>query len=624
MLPNLPVIRPLLGKLQSTHVYLADPPSVKISRPTDPLHHADMVFGTVPTFVRFDTCYPSPPMDWSDKGDPQACSPRTAAGTSSHIASRRGSPRPSSVSPSSPAVSGSKEIADPTGPNRSYSTVQQTRLEPPQALPIPGSQTVPIAPSIGRPVAVTPSKPAFRPHVLVSCEPCKRAHVKCQQKRPCERCVRRGIPHDCIDVVHKERGRPPKDPEKARAKAAGKIVDEARARTRSIVEGQPVPSQPVPLASYDDHQSYNAIASSNSDRPPNPHRSMIAYTTTSTSQHIAASAAMPNPYSSQPPTSRPHGYFLASAASPYPSQHRRHPSVASNTSTYPNISPMSASRWQGRQTPGPYAYGQPSSLRNQSRPLSPTGRLDQLPPPPARYPHTTSKPAAVEPTQHADPSRNLRGIELSRSHPYSSRPQLPAHEQQSLQLPPLRMSSVIGQQIGHVLSDRAFEQRHDPSPRYSYPPSAYPHISTPQLGYHQATAYHPQPSYTQHYRPDVARTGDAAERQPEQQRYAPLQLQQQHYAQQHESSSKRGEEAFQRGPTSARQDQKRRDRERGSDVYPSGSHSTGAASGAKAKSRTFNDRGSASSSSESLESGGLSRRKPKKKKGSMEIADLVH
>lgn len=620
----------LCCKMQSYHGFLTDSTSVITTKTKDPLQHANMVSGAVPTFVRFDTCYPSPPVAGSDKGESQVCSPRTAAGTRSPIATREDSPFPNHVSPVSPAASGSREIAIPPALNHSQSSVHQTLHELPQARSVPSNREYSIAPSTDRSVVVSPSRPVFRPHVLVSCEPCKRAHVKCQQKRPCEHCVRRGISHDCINVIHKERGRPPKDPEKAKAKAAGRLEEQARLRTRSIIERQPPSIQPLQQKSYHDHQGYNTTTDSGLDRGLPSHRPSAAYAAHGTSRQIASQPAMPDDHASK---SVQHEYFPTLATPRYSPQHMHYSSSASHA--LPNLytTPASASSWPDQQTPAPYAYRRPFRPLNQIRPFSPPRRLAPLPAPPARYSLPIPKPAAIEPTRHADPSRNLRGIGLSRSQPSGFRPLLSAHERQSLQLPPLRISSVIDISICAVSRDRGTDQRYDRSLRHSHPSSAYPYTSTPVQVYHQAPAYYPQPTHdrNQHYNPYTARPEEPSQHQhhPEQSRYPALQEQRYHLQPEHghphkyEHPSERREAQLQRLPSPAGQDPRRHERSR--EIYSySQPHSNDQASAAKSKTRTYNGRGSSPSSSESRTDPGQARKKLKKKEGRMEIAYMVH
>ena len=44
--------------------------------------------------------------------------------------------------------------------------------------------------------------------VTSACSNCKKAHLACDDERPCKRCSRSGKPDSCVDVEHKKRGRP--------------------------------------------------------------------------------------------------------------------------------------------------------------------------------------------------------------------------------------------------------------------------------------------------------------------------------------------------------------------------------------------------------------------------------
>ncbi|KAI5812941.1 hypothetical protein BZA77DRAFT_131925 [Pyronema omphalodes] len=55
-----------------------------------------------------------------------------------------------------------------------------------------------------------PPMPLRRPksHVASACVNCKKAHLACDTRRPCPRCVGLGKQDTCVDVQHKKRGRP--------------------------------------------------------------------------------------------------------------------------------------------------------------------------------------------------------------------------------------------------------------------------------------------------------------------------------------------------------------------------------------------------------------------------------
>ncbi|KAI9679407.1 MAG: hypothetical protein M1817_005429 [Caeruleum heppii] len=45
-------------------------------------------------------------------------------------------------------------------------------------------------------------------HVASACVNCKKAHLACDENRPCQRCVTAGKEGSCVDIQHKKRGRP--------------------------------------------------------------------------------------------------------------------------------------------------------------------------------------------------------------------------------------------------------------------------------------------------------------------------------------------------------------------------------------------------------------------------------
>ncbi|KAL0077098.1 Zn(2)-C6 fungal-specific transcription factor [Phycomyces blakesleeanus] len=52
------------------------------------------------------------------------------------------------------------------------------------------------------------SKRTLKAHVSRACVNCRKAHLACDNKRPCHRCQSIGKEQSCIDVDHKKRGRP--------------------------------------------------------------------------------------------------------------------------------------------------------------------------------------------------------------------------------------------------------------------------------------------------------------------------------------------------------------------------------------------------------------------------------
>ena len=73
-------------------------------------------------------------------------------------------------------------------------------------------------------------------HVRKACIHCKKAHLACDEARPCKRCVHLGKT-DCIDVEHKRRGRPRSSPEKKRVSQISMSQDYLLCGTDSFVDG---------------------------------------------------------------------------------------------------------------------------------------------------------------------------------------------------------------------------------------------------------------------------------------------------------------------------------------------------------------------------------------------------
>ncbi|MCJ1275734.1 hypothetical protein MMC21_003537 [Puttea exsequens] len=63
----------------------------------------------------------------------------------------------------------------------------------------PEAQLVAGAPGVAR---------RAKAHVPSACVNCKKKHLACETKRPCNRCIHTGKESSCIDVQHKKRGRP--------------------------------------------------------------------------------------------------------------------------------------------------------------------------------------------------------------------------------------------------------------------------------------------------------------------------------------------------------------------------------------------------------------------------------
>ncbi|KAK3638638.1 hypothetical protein LTR56_012944 [Elasticomyces elasticus] len=101
-------------------------------------------------------------------------------------------------------------------------------------------------------------------HVASACIHCKRAHLSCDDQRPCGRCVASGKQDTCIDVQHKKRGRPRLREESDAS--AQQTIPESSSPSASIVA---TPSQPLmrPIAEPRRHRagSFRSLRSQASD-----------------------------------------------------------------------------------------------------------------------------------------------------------------------------------------------------------------------------------------------------------------------------------------------------------------------------------------------------------------------
>ena len=73
-------------------------------------------------------------------------------------------------------------------------------------------------------------------HVRKACIHCKKAHLACDEARPCKRCLHLGKT-DCIDVEHKRRGRPRSSPEKKRVAQMSVPQEYMICGTNNFVDG---------------------------------------------------------------------------------------------------------------------------------------------------------------------------------------------------------------------------------------------------------------------------------------------------------------------------------------------------------------------------------------------------
>ncbi|QDS74279.1 hypothetical protein FKW77_003415 [Venturia effusa] len=96
----------------------------------------------------------------------------------------------------------------------SYSQTQQLPgplpLVPTARSQVPGMATFQGPTSLGGPAnpRIARTSRRAKAHVARACQNCKKAHLSCDEARPCARCVSSGKQATCIDVEHKKRGRP--------------------------------------------------------------------------------------------------------------------------------------------------------------------------------------------------------------------------------------------------------------------------------------------------------------------------------------------------------------------------------------------------------------------------------
>ncbi|KAK3954634.1 hypothetical protein QBC32DRAFT_207385 [Pseudoneurospora amorphoporcata] len=161
------------------------------------------------------------------------------------------------LQPSFPPITGSGSVGGPIPgpPPHSTALYHSAHDSHPQTSPKPQRKT--------------------KGHVASACVPCKRAHLRCDARRPCSRCSSSGKDDACIDVQHKKRGRPRLRDDRADIK-----YDSTRFGVPSDGMRRPLSSQyhsgPSSILTFDDTlrrtQSYRVLKS----QPPDSAMSRFA------------------------------------------------------------------------------------------------------------------------------------------------------------------------------------------------------------------------------------------------------------------------------------------------------------------------------------------------------------
>ncbi|RVX67655.1 hypothetical protein B0A52_08184 [Exophiala mesophila] len=129
------------------------------------------------------------------------------------------------ASPSTPVEHGSlrpfaQSAVDDNRPGSSAQFHPHASRYPPSSL-YPSSSSTPsgyvaaTVPDFPRPQDPISPRATRKPkaHVASACVNCKRKHLRCDNNRPCNRCINNNKADSCRDVEHKKRGRPPLKPE---------------------------------------------------------------------------------------------------------------------------------------------------------------------------------------------------------------------------------------------------------------------------------------------------------------------------------------------------------------------------------------------------------------------------
>ncbi|KAL8714328.1 MAG: hypothetical protein Q9220_001659 [cf. Caloplaca sp. 1 TL-2023] len=122
-------------------------------------------------------------------------SPSLSRSVKSRPPSSRGEPSTASSNADIDTARTSIQYASDAHPLREGSS---DSLSPPQGSP-EAQQLAAGVPGVAR---------RAKAHVPSACVNCKRKHLACEMKRPCNRCLQTGKEATCVDVQHKKRGRP--------------------------------------------------------------------------------------------------------------------------------------------------------------------------------------------------------------------------------------------------------------------------------------------------------------------------------------------------------------------------------------------------------------------------------
>ncbi|KIX04403.1 uncharacterized protein Z518_05271 [Rhinocladiella mackenziei CBS 650.93] len=283
---------------------------------------------------------------------------------------------------------------------------------PPASYPSASSQP---GTSVSRPeprYALSPISPRAtrkpKPHVASACINCKKKHLRCDNERPCRRCVQSGKEDTCVDVEHKKRGRPPLKPEDPSARRPF----ESALSPMSASLGDPLrripgsdPSSYIQSSGYQRNfrplQAYDPTRSQ--VRGP-PFQSMYAQPSISPSSETAAGTFVP---SSRQYQTGPTPLSAQSPSSYSPAQSEA--SIRSITSytggyTYPPQGQMGPPSQLPYSNPIFPRRPTPSSLPTESLPPLQSPSALQLPPIRRSPPGPIDPAIAQQPPQHTQES----------------------------------------------------------------------------------------------------------------------------------------------------------------------------------------------------------------------------